>query len=90
MNKQAAIVVVSGRVQGVGFRYYTKQKACELGVFGYVKNNPDGSVTIEAEAELEQLVEFVLWCQKGPQWARVTDFKITDTMPVGYILFEIR
>lgn len=90
MKKQAAIILVSGRVQGVGFRYYTVQKAKELQVKGFVQNRPDGSVLIEAEAESEQLIEFIHWCQKGPAWAKVTDIQISDTLPVDYTDFVIK
>lgn len=90
MKKQAAIIEVSGRVQGVGFRYYTVQKAKELNVVGFVQNRPDGDVLIEAEAETEALIEFVQWCRKGPAWAKVTDVRVSDTLPVGYTDFEIK
>ncbi|NOU48780.1 MAG: acylphosphatase [Bacteroidales bacterium] len=90
MKKHAVIIKVSGRVQGVGFRYYTVEKARELSVTGYVQNSNDGSVLIEAEAENEPLNEFVQWCRKGPAWARVTDIKISDTLPLGYTSFEIK
>jgi acylphosphatase len=90
MNKLAVIIEVSGRVQGVGFRYQTQKKAIELGVSGFVQNRPDGSVYIEAEAESEILIEFVHWCRKGPQWARVTGFNITDSLPLGYSDFAIK
>jgi acylphosphatase len=90
MTKQALIIQVSGRVQGVGFRYYTVQAAKKLGINGYVQNRPDGSVLIEAEAENKALIEFLQWCKKGPAWARVTDIKISDTIPIGYVSFEIK
>ena len=72
MEKKAVILKVYGKVQGVGFRYYTNRKANELGLKGFVKNKPDGSVYIEAEGEENQLVSFIDWCQDGPSWARVT------------------
>ena len=53
--KQGAIIKVFGKVQGVGFRYYTQRKAVELGITGFVQNRPDGSVYIEAEGEEEDL-----------------------------------
>lgn len=90
MKKQAIIIEVSGRVQGVGFRYHTQNTARKLGVTGFVQNRPNGNVYIEAEAENEALMEFVHWCQKGPQRAVVTDIKISDTLPIGYISFDIR
>jgi acylphosphatase len=90
MNKLAVIIEVSGRVQGVGFRYQTQKKAVELGVTGFAQNRANGNVYIEAEAESETLMEFVHWCRKGPQCAHVTDFKLSDTLPLGYKTFEIR
>ncbi|PKP49853.1 MAG: hypothetical protein CVT92_14890 [Bacteroidetes bacterium HGW-Bacteroidetes-1] len=50
---KAVIIQIFGRVQGVGFRYYTVHKAMELGVYGFVQNKGDGSVYIEAEPILQ-------------------------------------
>lgn len=72
MNTKAVILKVYGKVQGVGFRFYTHKRAQELGLKGYVQNKTDGSVYIEAEGEADQLEMFVLWCDEGPSWARVT------------------
>ena len=71
-NKDAVILQVTGRVQGVGFRYYTQRKANELQIKGFVRNRPDGSVYIEAEGETELLEQFIIWCENGPPWARVS------------------
>lgn len=68
--------IVSGRVQGVSFRYYTTQTARHLGVLGWVKNLPDGTVEVVAEgdkANLEQLLDFL---HKGPPSARVTNVQV--------------
>ncbi|MBM4402273.1 MAG: acylphosphatase [Candidatus Cloacimonetes bacterium] len=62
---------VSGFVQGVNFRYYTKEKADELGLTGWVKNLPDGRVEVQALGEKEKLAEFLSWCQRGPDLADV-------------------
>jgi len=70
--KKAAIIKVYGRVQGVGFRFYTQKKANELEITGYVKNRPDGSVYIEAEGEENNLELFIRWCEDGPSWAHVS------------------
>lgn len=64
--KKSIIIKVSGKVQNVGFRLYTKKAAKNLDVNGYVKNLPDGSVYIEAEAEDYIIDQFVEWCRKGP------------------------
>ncbi len=69
---KAAIIKVYGRVQGVGFRFYTQKKANELGICGHVRNRPDGSVYIEAEGEEEKLEIFLNWCEDGPSWAHVS------------------
>lgn len=79
--KKSVSIHVTGRVQNVGFRYYTQKKAIELGVRGFVKNRPDGSVYIEAEAEEGPLGLFIHWCSQGPAWARV-DEAIVQAQPV--------
>ena len=68
-------ILVSGKVQNVGFRYYTKKKAEELNICGFVKNELDGSVYIEAMGEETELDLFVHWCNSGPHWARVEKVK---------------
>ncbi len=89
MNK-ALVIQVFGRVQGVGFRYYTKKKAQELGIKGYVQNRPDGSVKIEAEGEDQKLEAFLHWCRQGPSWARVQEVKSAELPPAGYEDFRIK
>ncbi len=79
-------IVVSGRVQGVAFRAYTKDKAIELGVAGTVRNNPDGNVEIEAEAPAEVMMTFYNWCKKGPPWARVMDISAVER-PVEHMKY---
>ncbi len=90
MDKKAVILQVFGRVQGVGFRYYAQKKAEELGITGYVRNRPDGSVYIEAEGWPENLEQFTLWCGEGPSWARVGKVEKQEIPPRGYREFEIR
>jgi acylphosphatase len=88
--KTAVIIRVSGRVQGVGFRFYTQRKAIENNVFGFVQNKPDGSVYIEAEGEATDVQTFVDWCRKGPQWASVRDIQVSETLPLNRNDFVIR
>ncbi len=66
------ILNVFGKVQGVFFRASTLQKAVDLNVKGFVKNEKDGSVYIEAEGEKEALDQFYEWCKQGPQHAVVS------------------
>ena len=69
--KNALAITISGRVQGVGFRFSAVNKAQQLGLKGFVKNRMNGTVYIEAEGEPEQLNEMVNWCWKGPPSAHV-------------------
>lgn len=62
---------ISGKVQGVGFRYFTKQTARKLNVAGWVKNEPDGTVTVEARGDSESLEKFVHSLKDGPRSAEV-------------------
>ncbi|MCB9385698.1 MAG: acylphosphatase [Bryobacterales bacterium] len=63
--------VVTGRVQGVGFRYFVQRKALELGVRGWVRNRPDGSVEAVAGGGPEAMRDFELALRKGPPLSRV-------------------
>ena len=69
---------VSGKVQGVFFRQTTREKARELGLKGWVKNEEDGAVYILASGESNQLDRLVEWSRKGPEKARVTGVEITE------------
>lgn len=63
--------VLTGRVQGVGFRYYARQVAEALGVCGWVRNLPDGTVEVQAAGTREQLAALVEELRKGPRSAQV-------------------
>lgn len=67
---------VEGRVQGVCFRYYTRQRAQELGLTGWVRNEPDGSVKVLAEGSRPQLNELVAFLHRGPDGAKVTNVSL--------------
>lgn len=66
-------IKVFGRVQGVFFRANTQEKAQQLGLTGYVKNEPDGSVRIVARGETDQLQDLINWCHDGSPKAIVED-----------------
>ena len=66
---------IFGLVQGVGFRWSSREKARELSIVGWVKNEIDGSVTVVAEGEEMALKNFLNWCKTGPRWARVDEMK---------------
>ena len=83
-------ISVSGKVQGVFFRKYTQEKAQQLGLSGFVRNQPDGSVYIEAEGEEDVLKTFVEWCRKGPPAAVVSKISTEESDLVGFDGFGIR
>ncbi|MFW5875964.1 MAG: acylphosphatase [Myxococcota bacterium] len=64
-------MVVRGRVQGVFFRASAQREARQLGLSGWIKNRPDGSVEIVAEGEEDQVKDLLAWSQHGPTTARV-------------------
>jgi acylphosphatase len=68
---KAVHIIVVGYVQGVGFRSNTQRQASKLGLSGWVRNLPDGSVEIHAEGDDAALGEFVEWCRGGPSDAIV-------------------
>lgn len=81
---------ISGRVQGVGFRFFVERWANQLGLRGYVKNRGDGSVEVYAIGEAEALEELKLQLAEGPRSARVNSLEESDE-PVrkGYARFQI-
>jgi acylphosphatase len=80
---------VRGRVQGVCFRDATRREAQRLGVAGTVRNDPDGSVFIEAEGEPQPLERLVAWCRIGPPAAEVTRLDVAEGALRGYDDFRV-
>jgi acylphosphatase len=83
-------VVVHGIVQGVWFRDSTRQQALRVGVAGWVRNRPDGTVEAVFEgspAAVEQLVSFT---RSGPPHAHVAKLEVSDEPPQGLTAFEVR
>lgn len=70
------LYVVSGRVQGVGFRRYVQRQAEALGLAGYAANRPDGSVEVLAEGDEQRLAQLETTLRRGPSLARVTDVQV--------------
>lgn len=71
MKKQLSLKVF-GNVQGVGFRNWTQNNAEALGISGYIKNEPDNTVSILAQGEEKSLEKFLKMCYDGPSFAQVT------------------
>ncbi len=85
----AVQVRVTGRVQGVSFRWYTREQAVSLGVAGWVRNEPDGTVLLHAEGDEEAVRALVEWCREGPGMARVHDVAVMDVAECGATSFDI-
>ena len=69
---------VKGRVQGVGFRYFTQDTAERLGLSGYVKNRPDGDVELEVEGPAEKVAELIEAVRRGPRMGVVTGVSVGE------------
>ena len=74
--KIRAHVVISGRVQGVFYRASTRDKAEQLGVFGWVRNMSDGRVEALFEGEENKVEEMIAWCHNGPRSADVSNVDV--------------
>ena len=90
MTSVCARLVVRGLVQGVGFRYWCYRQATDLGVTGWVKNLPDGSVAIEIEGDRSLVEELVGAVRVGPSHGSVTDVSLDWQKFTGkYKTFDI-
>jgi acylphosphatase len=81
---------VLGQVQGVGFRYSARSVARFHNIKGFARNEPDGSVYIEAEGEDENIRKFTDWCRTGPGGGRVEELVISEGNARGFERFEIK
>lgn len=81
-------ILISGKVQGVGFRYATLEMAQGLGLHGWVRNNPTGEVEILAQGESEQISDFFKWCQHGPALASVKVVNVVKRIPISSFTYE--
>ncbi len=83
--------IVHGRVQGVFFRGFTRRQAWELGVTGFVRNMPDGTVEVVAEGQQDALEELLERVRTGPSSARVSSVDFSWSDPTGeFDRFEVR
>ncbi len=83
-------ITITGKVQNVGYRFYAQKTAHAFDITGFVKNQKDSSVYIEAEGEEENLKRFVEWCHKGPPWAEVESVAVNPSPPKGMRGFLVR
>jgi acylphosphatase len=82
-------VVVSGRVQGVYFRDRCRQRAIELGVRGWVRNEPDGTVRGHFEGPAQAVAQLIAWCRTGPPRAQVNDVRVESASATGATGFAV-
>lgn len=88
--KRRGYFIISGRVQGVCYRMYACREGARLGVTGWVRNLPDGTVEALAEGDDAALAAFRDWCGRGPPQARVTRVDVRYSEATGEFLdFEV-
>ena len=90
MPMVALHVWVSGNVQGVGFRYSTRQEARRLDLAGWVSNLPDGRVEAWVEGEQVEVERMLSWLRRGPSHARVSEVTVEHETATGLVGFELR
>ena len=78
MSEIRRAATVRGRVQGVSFRWYTREQADRLGVSGWVRNEADGSVRLEVQGPRGAVDSLLQWVHHGPDHARVSDVEVTE------------
>ena len=78
---KAVTLRIRGRVQGVYYRGSAQDEAERLGVAGFVRNDPDGSVAAFAQGEDTAVDDFIAWCRRGPSGARVTSVDVHEESP---------
>ena len=81
--------LVFGRVQGVGFRYFTWQEAKKLGLKGSVRNRIDGSVEVIAQGDEIQMADFEVWLNKGPKTAKMERVLVFEQAEIKMSSFSI-
>lgn len=82
-------IKIYGKVQGVFFRAAAQERAENLGINGFARNESDGSVYIEAEGSEENINKFLEWCRKGPLLAKVEKVEISENNLKNFSSFEI-
>ena len=70
-------VIISGKVHGVSFRYHTQRLAGAAQIFGWVRNNPDGTLEALLEGDRTSLERMAVWFSEGPRFAKVTECQLT-------------
>jgi acylphosphatase len=82
-GKKRAHVIVEGRVQGVFFRAYTSDEAKKLGLTGWVRNRPEGTVEAVIEGDTDTVDAMLRWFHQGSPGSKVTKVNVSEEPPVG-------
>jgi len=83
MAERRVRIIVRGLVQGVGFRYHTKEQGTALGLKGFVRNTAGDSVEVEAEGDEHAINELIDWLRTGPSHATVESVELEEQTPTG-------
>jgi len=83
-------LVIRGRVQGVGFRYFFERTARRLGITGWVRNRADGSVEAVVDGTADAVEEITAWARHGPDGARVDNLELSNVPDENFDGFEIQ
>jgi acylphosphatase len=89
MERIARHLIITGRVQGVGFRFYTQRKARELGITGWVRNRRDGAVEAMVQGSSGAVEAMIAWARRGPPSAVVAEVRVTEASG-DFVTFEAR
>jgi acylphosphatase len=90
MTQIARHLSISGRVQGVFYRAWSREQADQLGVSGWIRNRPDGHVEAHLEGEQAAVEEMIQRLRSGPPAAEVEHLRIWDVEPCDFDDFEVR
>lgn len=82
-------IIIKGKVQGVFFRKNAQEYARKMDIMGFVRNEPDGTVYIEAEGSEDDLERFIKWCKMGSPEAKVSEIDTFESSVKGYREFTI-
>ena len=86
-NLKTYNLLLSGRVQGVGFRYFAEARAARYNIKGYVKNTYDNRVEIICQGEVDNLDKFILEVKNGPSFSHITNVEMQEIKIIEYIGF---
>ena len=90
MNQLTRHLIVHGRVQGVNFRNACRRQARDLGVLGWVRNKPDGTVAVHAQGPAQAVRDLVDWAHHGPRNALVSKVEINEAERQELERFDVR